>query len=61
MEQQKYRLNLSFPGLYREVELYDGISDPTVIGTTRSCNVRLARELFFRDFELTISTNGNGQ
>lgn len=60
MEQQKYRLSLSFPGLYREIELHENTA-PTVIGTTRSCNVRLARESFFRDFELTLSCGEGGE
>lgn len=60
VEKQKYRLSLSFPGLYRELELREGAA-PTVVGTTRSCNVRLARESFFRDFELALSDNGNGE
>lgn len=61
MERQKYRLNLSFPGLYREVEISDASDSPTVIGTTRNCNVRLARENFFRDFELSLGLNSSGQ
>lgn len=61
VEQQKYRLNLSFPGLYREVELLEGTAAPTVIGTTRNCNIRLAREIFFRDFELTMSAGTDGR
>ena len=54
MERQKYRLNLLFPNLYKEVELQDGTAQDTVIGTTRGCNVRLARKNFFRDFTLTV-------
>lgn len=60
MEQQKYRLNLTFPNIYREVELMDGAEEATVIGTTRNCNVRLAREAFFREFEFTLSPSGEG-
>lgn len=54
MERQKYRLNLSFAGMYREIELTSDDPHPTVVGTTRNCNVRLSRENFFRDFEISI-------
>lgn len=46
MERQKYRLNLSFAGMYREIELTSDDPHPTVVGTTRNCNVRLSRENF---------------
>ena len=61
MSQQKYRLNLSFPSLYKEVELFDNAPQAKVIGTTRECNVRLARENFFRDFELAFFSRGDGR
>lgn len=54
MEPQKYRLNLSFANLYREIELFSNDTHSVVVGTTRNCNVRLSRESFFREFELSL-------
>lgn len=61
MDVQKYRLNLSFVNLYREIELSSDAEQSVVIGTTRRCNVRLARDSFFRDFEITLVPGQDGQ
>ncbi len=53
--EKRYRFECFFSGLYREAELTDKMPFETGIGTTRNCPIRLPRESFFTDVELSIS------
>ena len=55
---KQYKIILSNNRLYKEVELLPDVKNIKV-GTTRNCEARLSKELFFCDFELNFTNNNN--
>ncbi len=56
----RYCLEFYYGGTYREFEV--GMDSPSeiLIGTTKNCAFRLPSELFFSDFEVSLSRDSNG-
>ena len=50
---RQYRIIISAPSFYREFELAGG-QERAKIGTTSACDMRLDREMFFRDIEIEL-------
>lgn len=53
---KRYKIILANKRIYKEVELPLD-NDHLTIGTTKSCDVRFNRDIFFEDFELTFDSN----
>lgn len=54
----RYKIILSNQNIYKEIEIQDNVSKLTV-GTSLECNVRLHKDLFFEEFLLTFSKQGD--
>ena len=55
----QYKAEVYFNGYYKEIELRNGTDSAVSIGTSKGSNVRLDRDRFFCDVDLTIySTEG---
>ena len=54
----RYKIILSNQNIYKEIEIQDNVSKLTV-GTSLECNVRLHKDLFFEEFVLTFSKQGD--
>lgn len=54
----RYKIILSNQNVYKEIEIQDNVLKLTV-GTSLECNVRLHKDLFFEEFLLTFSKQGD--
>lgn len=54
----RYKIILSNQNVYKEIEIQDNVLKLTV-GTSLECNVRLHKDLFFEEFVLTFSKQGD--
>lgn len=54
MDNYSYKVILFGKGIYQEIELSEKNENGISIGTTKNCNIRFNREIFFDEFEFYI-------